>query len=319
MAVVVGVGAPATNIEGRGLNIHHTGILYLHGGTVSRCRPSQFREVFFMPSGSKKQQKAYDEKRKLDRPYNWNLVLYPDDLPPDAKARLKSLTPGYCSPLHKPEGDKTKDHYHMTLCFKNKTSRARLEQTLKDMFGELNGSIIGVATPMPCVSVTGSVRYMAHADDPEKIQYKREDIEAWGGKSVDKVWGDEESIVRERLVAIENIIEAQNIVELSDLSTVLRAQERWELYDVLSRRCTTYINAVLASRRHRAERIEESKSERAVEAVEIMDIVPCDPETGEVLGDLPEGVLSSDSTLGDGSEGDGARAALDNTGGTEAP
>ena len=133
------------------------------------------------------------------------------------------------------------------------------------------------------------------------------------------MWGDEESIVRERLVAIENIIEAQNIVELSDLSTVLRAEGRWELYDILSRRCTTYINAVLASRRHRAERIEESKSERAVEAVEIMDIVPCDPETGEVLGELPEGVLSSDSTLGDGSEGDGARAALDNTGGTEAP
>lgn len=272
-----------------------------------------------MPSRSKEQQKAYDEKRKLDRPYNWNLVIYPADLPSNWKEQVKALTPGFCSPEHKPEGERLKEHYHVTLCFPNKMPRARLEQTLKDMFGEREGSIVGVATPAPCVSVTGSVRYMVHADDPEKIQYKREDIEAWGGKSVDKVWGDEESIVRERLVAIEALIEARNIVELSDLSALLRRESLWDLYDVLSRRCTTYINAVLASRRHRAERLESGQYERAADVVDMVDMVPCDPETGEVVGELPAGVLSSDSTLGDGSKGDGARAALDNTGDMEAP
>lgn len=259
-----------------------------------------------MPSVSKEKQKQYDEKRKLDRPYNWNLVCYPDDLPSDWLDSLKSVTPGFCSPLHNldinPDGASKKAHYHVTLCFPNKMPRSRLVDTLKDLFGDQGDSIKGIPSPQPCTSVTGSVRYMAHADNPEKAQYERTDIIAWGGKSVDKVWGDDDSLIRDNLVSLEELIEERGIVELSDLSRVLRLEERWDLYDTLTRRCTTYITHFLSSRRHRAERIEDGKNERANECIDMCDLVAIDQATGEVISEsktvLPtEGVTESKTVL----------------------
>lgn len=245
-----------------------------------------------MASSNKQKQQEYDEKRAASRAYNWALVVYPEDLPEDWLERLKAVTPGFCSPPHdrdvNPDGAEKKRHCHVLLCFKSKQSYAAVVAMLKGLFGEKGASIVGVANPEVCRNVTGTVRYMVHADNPEKAQYEREDIKAWGGKSVDKVWGDDATLTRGYLVSIEELIEERNIVELSDLSRVLREEERWELYDVLSRRCTVYINAVLASRRHRAERAEEGKHERAVEAaIMLCDVpaIPCDPDTGEVIGE----------------------------------
>ena len=276
-----------------------------------------------MSANSKEKQREYDRKRALDRPYNWNLVCYPDDLPGDWLEQLKSVTPGFCSPLHNldvnPDGTDKKAHCHVTLCFKAKMPRARLEEILKDLYGEQGESINGVDTPMPCTNVTGSVRYMAHADNPEKAQYAREDILAWGGKSVDKVWGDDDSLTRGNLVAIEELCEKRGIVEISDLAYVLRTEERWDLYDTLTRKCTQYINAFLASRRPRADGIEVGKNERASDCIELMDRPEVDPTTGEVIERGPAVGVSSDSTLEDGPEGDGLRAALDTPETTAAP
>lgn len=274
-----------------------------------------------MAKNSKQKQQEYDEKRAASRAYNWALVVYPEDLPEDWLERLKAVTPGFCSPPHdrdvNPDGADKKRHCHVLLCFKSKQSYAAVVAMLKGLFGEKGASIVGVANPEVCRNVTGTVRYMVHADNPEKAQYEREEIIAWGGKQVDRVWGDDVTLIRGYLVSIEELIEERGIVEMSDLTSVLRQEERWELYDVVTRRCTNFITILLASRRHRAERKEEGHHERATESmiklVEFPPSIPCDPTTGEVIGELPSEVLSRDSTLEDSPGGDGLRAALDST------
>ncbi len=242
-----------------------------------------------MPSSSREKQREYDRKRASDRRYNWNLVCYPDDLPEDWLDVLKSVTPGFCSPAHdrdfNADGERKKVHNHVTLCFSCKVSKKQLVELLKGLFGSINDSIRGVATPQPCMNVTGSVRYMTHVDNPEKAQYERESIVCWGGKSLDAVWGNDNEITRDYLIGLEQLIETRGIVELSDLSRILRDEEKWELYDTLTRRCTVYINAFLASRRHRAERVEDGQNERA--AVQLMDMPGVDMTTGEVIGCSP--------------------------------
>ncbi len=240
-----------------------------------------------MAANSKEQQKRYDAKRALDRPYNWSLVIYPEDLPDDYEERLKAITPGFMSPLHdqdtNPTGEPKKVHRHVVLCFPSKMPRSRFVSYLGEQFGiGDNGSIKGIADPRACISVTGSVRYMSHADNPEKAQYNRQDIVAWGGKSVDKVWGDDGEVDRANLVRIEEICEREHIVEISDLSKYLRVHNEVELYTLLTERRTVYISAFLTSRRHKVERVESGKTERATESVD-MRFLSVDDATGEVV------------------------------------
>lgn len=276
-----------------------------------------------MPSSSKEKQKAYDEKRKASRARNWCLVAYPEDLPENWLDQLKGKVSGFCSPLHDADRDLVTDergeqvwkdkkpHHHLVVTLPNKTTLPAITEMLTSMYGAAGDSIKGIATPEICHSVTGSVRYMAHADNPEKAQYDREQIQAWGGKSVDRVWGDDSTLVRGYLVEIEMICEARKFVELSDLSAYLREAERWELYDTLTRRCTMYISSYMASRRHKAEAMRKRAEQAAkrgdtefdrlhngkvIEDYRASEIV-VDENTGEIIDSGPVG---ADGAAGQG-------------------
>ena len=115
---------------------------------------------------------------KSSRTRNWSIIVYPDSAPDNWRELIDELHIEWIeSPLHDRDvnpstGELKKAHYHVDLLF---SGMKTYEQ------------VVEVVEPLKCpipkrtLSVKGSVRYMAHLDNPEKFQYDPADIVAHGG------------------------------------------------------------------------------------------------------------------------------------------
>ena len=111
------------------------------------------------------------------RTRNWTFVIYPGDSAPDDWLEyLRSLnTTGFVSPLHtdtNPDETEKKPHRHVFLIFDGVKS---FEQ-VKAISDRLNAP-----HPQYVQSKSGMARYLCHLDNPEKNQYKPEDVISLGG------------------------------------------------------------------------------------------------------------------------------------------
>ena len=83
------------------------------------------------------------------------------------------------SPLHdkdmNADGTPKKPHWHILLLFDGKKSY----EQVKELTDKLHATI-----PQKCASAKGLVRYMAHLDNPEKVQYDKGAIIGHGGIDV---------------------------------------------------------------------------------------------------------------------------------------
>ena len=113
-----------------------------------------------------------------DRCRNWAFILYPDSSPSNYIDILRSLMVQACiSPLHAPTDD-LKPHYHVVLLFGSVKSYEQVLSITK-LF---NGSF-----PIPVHDIRQYVRYLIHADNPEKEQFSgMEQIQTFGGLDVGK-------------------------------------------------------------------------------------------------------------------------------------
>lgn len=68
--------------------------------------------------------------------------------------------------------------------------------------------------PKPCESVVGKVRYWLHLDNPEKYQYKKEDIKAFCGFDVKEVLKPSKTQQTAMMREIRQYIRDNNILEL---------------------------------------------------------------------------------------------------------
>ena len=111
-----------------------------------------------------------------DRCRNWAFILYPDSAPSNYIDILRSLMVQACiSPLHAPADD-LKSHYHVVLLFGSVKSYEQVLSVTK-LF---NGSF-----PIPVHDIRQYVRYLIHADNPEKEQFSgMEQIQTFGGLDV---------------------------------------------------------------------------------------------------------------------------------------
>lgn len=123
---------------------------------------------------------ATEKTRGAGRTRSWTFLIYPESAPKNWRSVLDELHIQWVeSPLHDQDindtGERKKPHYHILLAFDSVKAFDQVEEITKS----LNSPI-----PQKCNSVRGMVRYMAHLDNPEKVQYSTSDIIPHGGFDV---------------------------------------------------------------------------------------------------------------------------------------
>lgn len=222
----------------------------------------------------KRADERYEQKRAGQRTRNWTVIFYPDDLPEDWTSLVDEQHFKWVEgPIHdrdtNPDGTAKKPHCHTLFIFESVKTVEQVEELLKGVFGESGtGSIIGVAPPKQVTDRCAIVRYMAHMDNPEKAQYDVAGIVGHNGADPAEILKYSATETREMIVAMEEFIEENGIIELADFSKAIR-YDRPEWHTLLATKLTMYFGAFIRSCRHKA--------------AQPPKIVKIDSETGEVL------------------------------------
>lgn len=119
----------------------------------------------------------------------WVFIAYPESLPENWVDIISEWHISCCvSPLHdrdiNADGEGKKPHYHILLQFTGNKAYTQIMELIEP----LNCSI-----PQRVNSVKGQVRYFIHYDNPEKAQYRKEDIKCFGGFDPDLYLGATET------------------------------------------------------------------------------------------------------------------------------
>lgn len=127
--------------------------------------------------------KTLKGKKTDDRKRSFATVIYPESLPADWLDRLRAtMWKGFVSPLHdkdlNADGTPKKPHYHVLIMF-NQNSKKNYETQIKPVFEQCFEN--GFAGRVEVISTTGYARYLCHIDNPEKAQYSKDDVIAFGG------------------------------------------------------------------------------------------------------------------------------------------
>lgn len=177
----------------------------------------------------------------------WTFVGYPGDSLPDNFTEILNGEMHLCfcqSPVHDKDlnGDETekKDHIHFVVYFDGKKS---FEQ-VKEITDRLHCPI-----PKPVLNPRGMVRYLIHIDNPEKAQYREEEILCYGGFSIEEFFKKSNAAYREVLFDILDYCRDEHITEFWDLVMAVRDKGFTDWFDVLSNRNTMFLSAALKSKR----------------------------------------------------------------------
>ena len=152
------------------------------------------------------------------RTRSWTFILYPESAPENWREILNELFIQWVeSPLHDKDidpgtGELKKAHWHILLMFPSVKS---YEQIL-EITNKLN-----TPHPQKAMSAKGVVRYMAHMDNPEKYQYNKDEIKAYGGADIAELLRPSSGEKREMMIEIKKVIREKQITEYIDLLDVL--------------------------------------------------------------------------------------------------
>lgn len=111
------------------------------------------------------------------RTRNFATVVYPESAPIDWIEKLNAAhVAAFISPLHdkdvNPDGTPKKSHYHVMIMF-DSVKTTRQAQAIFTAIGGVGCEIIS--------TIRGYARYLCHLDNPEKAQYKTDDVQALNG------------------------------------------------------------------------------------------------------------------------------------------
>lgn len=140
-----------------------------------------------------------EKKKAPARNRNFATVVYPESSPVDWLQRLSDeKVPIFISPLHdkdiNPTGEPKKPHYHVMIMFEGKKS----EEQIREIFDNVNGVGLEVVK-----SLRAYARYLCHLDNPDKVQYKIEDVISLSSADYMGVIG----LAIDKYIAIKEIIE----------------------------------------------------------------------------------------------------------------
>lgn len=207
---------------------------------------------------------------KDTRTRNWTVVVYPESAPNNWRDIIDEWHIEWVeSPLHdkdlNPNGEPKKAHYHILLMF----GGVKTYEQVVELIQPLNCPI-----PIKVHNAKSLVRYMAHLDNPDKVQYDISKIISHGGVDVMDLLkpssGERYTYIKE----MQSWCNEHKIVEFCDLFNYA-AEERFDdWFPLLCDSCAFVMNQFLKSKRH---------STTFDECID--DSVVVDKETGEILSD----------------------------------
>lgn len=175
---------------------------------------------------------------------NFATVVYPDSAPEGWVDVLSDLhIPAFISPLHdqdvNPTGEVKKAHYHVMIMFEGKKSKEQANEVFFDISG------VGCEVVS---SIRGYARYLCHLDNPEKAQYKIDDVRALSGADYMGVIGlaiDKYKAIRE----MQDYARDNNIFSFADLADYC-ATNRFDWFRILCDCGAFYMKTYLRSIEH---------------------------------------------------------------------
>lgn len=188
-------------------------------------------------------------KKKDDRTRNWTFVVYPESAPKNWREIIDELRIQWIeSPLHdrdiNADGELKKPHWHVLLMFEGNKSFEQIQELTESVHAPV---------PQKVASVKGLVRYMAHLDNPEKVQYDRTAIIGHGGADVAEYLRPTSSSRYQLIAEMMDFVKEQNIFEMEDLLYYARTERFDDWFPLLCDNSAYIMSALLKSRRNRAE------------------------------------------------------------------
>lgn len=187
---------------------------------------------------------------KETRCRNWTIVVYPESAPENWRDYIDEQHIEWIeSPLHEfdcnPTGEVKKPHWHVLLMMGSLKSYDQVMEFIKP----LNCPI-----PMKVHNTKSLVRYMAHLDNPDKFQYKVEDIVAHGGVDVADLLkpssAERYSLIREMC----DYVGMNDITEFYELMDYAMAEKFDTWFPLLCDNSAYVVNQYIKSNRERVYR-----------------------------------------------------------------
>ena len=157
-------------------------------------------------------------QKNSTRTRNYACVVYPESAPSNwLEIIQESKVPCFISPLHdkdvNPTGEPKKPHYHVMVMSDNVKS----PQQALEFFKTFGGT--GCE---PIKSSRGYARYLCHLDNPEKHQYDKQEVKAYGGLDYKYVCGTYTDIKEEKKAILKGIIEFIEVNDITSFAKLVR-------------------------------------------------------------------------------------------------
>lgn len=178
--------------------------------------------------------------KKDNRARVWADVLYLDSLPENWQDMLIRMGLVFVCILHdkdvNPDGTLKKPHYHLLLFFDGKKSFEQIKEIT---------DILNAPNPQRVKNPKGMVRYLIHMDNPEKHQYKREDIKCYGGADIEQYFELSMSSRTEIFGDMADFIMDSEIDNYADFLLYCRKYNEKDWFDIAVNHNTLAINKLL--------------------------------------------------------------------------
>ena len=186
--------------------------------------------------------------KKGSRTRNWTCIVYPDSAPENWVVILIDMHIEFViSPQHDQDreatGELKKLLWHVMLMF----GGVKSYEQVKEITDQINSP-----RPERCHNAKAMVRYMTHLDNPDKAQYKIEDIRAYGGVDLQELLRPTSSERYSMIKEMIDFVRQENIIELQDLIDYAINERFDDWFPLLCDSCTYVINQYIKSIRHRS-------------------------------------------------------------------
>lgn len=148
------------------------------------------------------------------RTRNFATVVYPESAPLDWQDLLASqFIPTFISPLHdkdkNPTGEDKKEHYHVIIMF-DSVKTTDQATNIFNLIGGVGCEIVN--------SIRGYARYLCHLDNPEKAQYKTDEVRSLGGADYFSTIG----LPIDKYEAVAEMMDYIDLHNIYDVRTLMR-------------------------------------------------------------------------------------------------